>query len=630
MMQARRHGWPRAAWLALSPWGLACHVAVGTYAEEESAPESSWRDAAVDGEPAAGAGGLGGVGQGRPESAAGDEPGGDGPRPSAIDDPQSPHEPDAGGARPAPLDSSAAGAPAPGPLDEAGSPAVDSHATRPSEDAGASADAAAVPPPPRPRAALDVPYSFPPPCDDTAACADTEQCRGGTCAPATCGDGQPDPGEECDDGDERDSDGCELDCTSTRVLDVEVAGTTACALLSAGRVKCWGRDDGPLLARGRTGQVFADPAQLEPLDFGTSRRVAQLSAGQDHYCVLFEDGFARCWGGNALGQLGTGTTDDYGDSSDETLAALADLPVGGMAQISAGRQHTCALRALNPEAPAVICWGNSDSGPLGIGFVEGPVLAPSPSRAVELAGAVVTRIRAGSSATCTLLASGDVLCWGNNSSNGLAGAGSTYAPDPARHALRLGSGPQDISGGFCLFGPPSELFCWGSNADARLGTPLLAGEPIRAPVRIQIGDRRFVSFQVQGDHGCGLTEQGRVLCFGRGVDADLGYAGRYDPTLHARENWDRLPNAGAVDLGDYDAEPGLDRVEQLFVAPNLNCAQMNDATLRCWGSNGSARLGYGYVNDTAEEALANLGDIGDDETPAEAYLRLGRPNVRLW
>jgi cysteine-rich repeat protein len=48
--------------------------------------------------------------------------------------------------------------------------------------------------------------------DCTSAGVTAGRCRDGTCAPITCGNAGPDPGEECDDGNTTDGDGCETTC----------------------------------------------------------------------------------------------------------------------------------------------------------------------------------------------------------------------------------------------------------------------------------------------------------------------------------------------------------------------------------------------------------------------------------
>jgi cysteine-rich repeat protein len=47
----------------------------------------------------------------------------------------------------------------------------------------------------------------------------TARCQGGDCRAGTCGDGVPDAGEECDDNNLNDGDGCQHDCTFTCIDD---------------------------------------------------------------------------------------------------------------------------------------------------------------------------------------------------------------------------------------------------------------------------------------------------------------------------------------------------------------------------------------------------------------------------
>ena len=56
------------------------------------------------------------------------------------------------------------------------------------------------------------------------------ECRFGTCRVVGCGNGLPDDGEDCDDGNEISNDGCEADCTLTCVVDEDCAeiDTTVC------------------------------------------------------------------------------------------------------------------------------------------------------------------------------------------------------------------------------------------------------------------------------------------------------------------------------------------------------------------------------------------------------------------
>ena len=68
------------------------------------------------------------------------------------------------------------------------------------------------------------------------------------------------------------------------------------------------------------------------------------------------DGTARCWGNNASGQCGDGTT----------ASRSAAAPVVGLAgaqRLAAGDDHTCALLA----GGVARCWGRASEGALGDG-----------------------------------------------------------------------------------------------------------------------------------------------------------------------------------------------------------------------------------------------------------------------
>lgn len=88
-----------------------------------------------------------------------------------------------------------------------------------------------------------------------------------------------------------------------------------CVALTTGGVRCFGRDDNGQLGGG---SASSDSCSFFPDRFACSRTprevsvttAAGVSVGDYHSCALTRDGLVRCWGYNAFGQLGDGSTDD--------------------------------------------------------------------------------------------------------------------------------------------------------------------------------------------------------------------------------------------------------------------------------------------------------------------------------
>lgn len=187
-------------------------------------------------------------------------------------------------------------------------------------------------------------------------------------------------------------------------IDVVTGAGHTCALMASGTAKCWGSNYSGELGMGLTG-----PRPLVPFDVVQLSGVTALAAGRNHTCALLEDGSVRCWGANHDGQLGRGTSGDSG------FAIPAPVPgLEGVASLMAGYSHNCAVLATG----VVKCWGSNQYGQLGLGDTA---TRTSP---VEVPGIVgVLRMAGGRAHTCADLADGPTKCWGDNSF-GQLGAGS--------------------------------------------------------------------------------------------------------------------------------------------------------------------------------------------------------------
>jgi alpha-tubulin suppressor-like RCC1 family protein len=79
-----------------------------------------------------------------------------------------------------------------------------------------------------------------------------------------------------------------------------------------------------------------------------------IAVSADHVCAALRGGSIECWGANASGQLGDGTT-HYSASPVRVRGASAP------AELAAGPADTCALLSDG----AMRCWGFNNNGQLG-------------------------------------------------------------------------------------------------------------------------------------------------------------------------------------------------------------------------------------------------------------------------
>ena len=98
--------------------------------------------------------------------------------------------------------------------------------------------------------------------------------------------------------------------------------------------------------------VYTIVVNGQPMD------VTQISTGYSYACALTTSGGVKCWGNNANGQLGDGTT-----TNRLTPVNVSGL-TSGVSSVSIGaNDNTCALTTSG----GVKCWGHNGSGQLGDG-----------------------------------------------------------------------------------------------------------------------------------------------------------------------------------------------------------------------------------------------------------------------
>lgn len=299
-----------------------------------------------------------------------------------------------------------------------------------------------------------------------------------------------------------------------------------------------------------------------------------IATGSFHSCAVISAA-VRCWGYGGSGQLGSAATTSIGDDDVPTSAGPVGLGTGRtVTAIAGGSVHTCALL----DDGTVRCWGFGGNGRLGYGNTitigdDEPPGAVGPVFLGEQAGVplTATAISAGNGHSCALLVDGAVRCWGFNL-DGRLGLGHTNA---------IGDDVGELPG---------------------------------TVAAIDLGAGRMAKAIAGGGfHTCALLDDDTVRCWGFGGDGRLGYGnirniGREparpgDPTANPpTPPVESVATAGPVFLGE---EGGVPLTAKAITAGfGHSCAVLSNGTVRCWGYNGSGRLGYG-----------NTRSVGDDELP---------------
>lgn len=214
------------------------------------------------------------------------------------------------------------------------------------------------------------------------------------------------------------------------MVQIGVGSTHVCARTEEGEVWCWGNN-----AVGQIG--IRDYDSPEPVQVPMAEPVIDLAVGPAVSCVSTAERRWFCWG-NRPEHERLFEVEGWGAASDRPV----EVPgLAGMEQIRFGNKSACAtrqgsvrctMRRAHRDPPdgvtfltiaghlsgetgcalvgqEVRCWADNAVGQTG---VLGPVFLEEPIRVSELDGA--TALALGPSHGCAVLATGEVVCWGEN------------------------------------------------------------------------------------------------------------------------------------------------------------------------------------------------------------------------
>ena len=296
-------------------------------------------------------------------------------------------------------------------------------------------------------------------------------------------------------------------------------------------------------------------ARIRPrkVDYQGGFALALVFTGYTHSCALTVGGIAYCWGDNADGQLGDGTTVDQ-------LAPSNPVPTLTFSSLAAGENHTCGLTFVG----AVWCWGGNTSGQLGNGSTTAS-LTP-----VQVVG-TYTSIYTGGGYNCALAGDGTASCWGFNGFGQLGD--QTYVSQSSPTAI-VGQHFSSLALGrfhACGIGTDGVTRCWGDNSNGELGDNSLVSRLTLSSVN---GGHTFTQISSFGNHTCGV-DAGNVYCWGLNDVGQVGDGTTTNALIPARVT--NIDGGAAGVVAGYAHACVFDQIGHGA----------------CWGNNLSGQLGTG-------------------------------------
>lgn len=189
--------------------------------------------------------------------------------------------------------------------------------------------------------------------------------------------------------------------SGTQWKTVTAGGHHTCAITVGDELRCWGANDNGQLGMGNN-QDRLVPATIQT---NVAKIWTAITAGSKHTCAI-TGGELWCWGDNSFGQLADGT-------EAATYRLIPQKSISSVSKVTAGGQHTCVTYLDRYGAG---CSGANDSGQLGDGTTL-PKTSPTQCKiGIQNSNSYPSEISisAGGQHTCAIREDRTMLCWGDN------------------------------------------------------------------------------------------------------------------------------------------------------------------------------------------------------------------------
>ena len=336
----------------------------------------------------------------------------------------------------------------------------------------------------------------------------------------------------------------------TGFTQVSISGAFTCALKTDGTVWCWGNNAAGKLGDGTTTN------RTRPVQVSGLTGVTSVEAGYDFTCALKSNGTVWCWGTNGNGQLGNGTTTN--SSTPVQVTGLTNAT-----QLATGPGHACVVKT----DATVSCWGWNVHAMLGDGTYT------TRTTPVSVSGiTTANQVRTGSWNTCVLLADQTITCWGDMKQfrgSGGTGSGSVRTSPTGISGVTLLSNSKGQH--ICSKLTDETVKCWGYNDHGQVGdnTQVDKNSPVVIPELAGVN-----AISTNNHTSCAIKADQTVLCWGWG-------------------GWNQLGNGSNLSKYVPTAVPNVTGAMQISAGYTHTCVVLADTSIKCWGKNDSGELGDG-------------------------------------
>jgi alpha-tubulin suppressor-like RCC1 family protein len=352
---------------------------------------------------------------------------------------------------------------------------------------------------------------------------------------------------------------------------------TSCALDSAGLAYCWGHNAYGQLGNGSTTSPQTTATAVTTSGVLSGKTLSQLSAGQYFMCTVGTGGAIFCWGANGSGRLGNPSTTANSSVPEAVTAPRATT-------IAAGYRHSCAIRA-----GLAYCWGDNTVGDLGRGTTGGTSNVPGAvSTSGVLSGKTLTQIEAGQDFTCALDTAGAAYCWGFNAYGQLGNNSTTNSNVPVQVTTTgtplAGKTLTEITVGnsyACALDTAGKAYCWGYNGEGQLGNGTTTTPQTTATAVSTSGvlsGKTLVQVSAGYDHSCAVDSAGVAYCWGYNGYGGLGNNNTTQQNSPVAVTTASTPLAGKT-------------VASIAAGNYFTCALDTAGLGYCWGRNNHGQLG---------------------------------------